>query len=147
MPIWRNPKAVQLITAVIPNVEKYPKFALIPFAVIQLFVSAHPWVQAYFYMSLIVGFTVDVSNELELMRYVRHTYFNGSLIVCEWCKIFESSVFSTADTTTMYATAPPWRPRMTIHRKNSWWKSASSRSYKESSTPCSSGPCGVSKLY
>ena len=68
MRIWRNPKAGNLITAVIPNLGKIAKWKLLPLAVVQFLHAAHTWVMAYLFMTFIMGLMADVSNKLELMR-------------------------------------------------------------------------------
>ena len=67
-PIWRNPKALNLLTSLIPGVERMPKWQLVPFAAIHFLILGHTWSVAYLHMSLIIGFTADVTNKLELMR-------------------------------------------------------------------------------
>ena len=66
--IWRNPKAVNLITAMIPNVEKIPKFLLLPLTVIQFLLAPNPWIMGYFYVMFMIGLSADVCNKLQLMR-------------------------------------------------------------------------------
>ena len=66
--ILRKPAAVNLITSVIPNVDKWAKWKLLPFAGIQFFISAHPWTPGYFYVAFIMALAADVANKLELMR-------------------------------------------------------------------------------
>ena len=70
--ILRKPKAVNLITSVIPNVDKWAKWKLLPFAVIQFFISAHPWTPGYFYVTFIMGLAATLS----LIRY-GHLYCNS----------------------------------------------------------------------
>ena len=68
IPMLRNPRAVNLITSAIPNVEQMPKWQLLPFAVVQFFIGAHTWVISYLYLSLVVGLVLDVANKLDMMR-------------------------------------------------------------------------------
>ena len=66
--VLRKPKAVNVITSVIPNVENWPKWKLLPFAIVQFFISAHPWTPGYHYVVFIMALAADVANKLELMR-------------------------------------------------------------------------------
>ena len=68
MPIWTRPRAVNLITALIPGVEQLPKFLLAPFAILQFFIAANTWIMVYSYMTFTIGLVADVSNRLGLMR-------------------------------------------------------------------------------
>ena len=66
--IWRKPKAVNVITSVIPEVENWGKWKLLPIGLIQFFISVHPYSVGYFYGAFMMAMAADVANKLELMR-------------------------------------------------------------------------------
>ena len=66
--IWRKPEAVNVITSVIPGVENWAKWKLLPIGLIQFFISVHPYSVGYFYTAFMMAMAADVANKLELMR-------------------------------------------------------------------------------
>lgn len=67
-PIFRNPKAVNQVTAVIPGVETIARWKLLPFAILEFFIFANPWFSYYFYFAFVMGLVAGVSNKLGLLR-------------------------------------------------------------------------------
>ena len=68
MPTRKNPRAVHLITSMIPGAERWPKLMLFPFAIVQFLLTAHVYSDVYVFLSFMVAYAADVSRKLELMR-------------------------------------------------------------------------------
>ena len=66
--IWRSPRATNLITSVVPNVDQWPKWKLLPFGIAQFFISAHVWAPSLLHIFFMLGYAADVCNKMELMR-------------------------------------------------------------------------------
>ena len=66
--VLRKPKAVNVNTLVLSEVENCSKRKLLPFFIVQFFISAYPWALGYHYVVFIMPLAADVVNKLELMR-------------------------------------------------------------------------------
>lgn len=58
-----------MITSVIPNLESWAKWKLLPFCILQFFICGHPWILGYHYVTFIMAVAADVANKVDLMRY------------------------------------------------------------------------------
>ena len=65
--LFRNPAAPHLLTSMIPGIKSRPKWQLLPFATVHVYIWCTQWATMYFYAFIAIAYSTALLNMLSCL--------------------------------------------------------------------------------